>query len=99
MEILVSWLARQKFRFDLGVSFMMVINLFLLSITASGTIYNATGIPAKMSVPIIVPLVILLVWCFGFCLDKVKFFDAIQNELNLRNKMLRDVVDKTKDTP
>ncbi|HEX9613870.1 MAG TPA: hypothetical protein VGA55_00095 [Bacteroidota bacterium] len=62
----------QKYRFELGQSFLVVINFTLLIITASDKLQLILGIPRLRSVIIlIVPLGFLGVWLFGYFMDKV----------------------------
>lgn len=62
----------QKYRFDLGQSFLVVVNFTLLIITASDKLQVILGIPRLRSVLIlIVPLGFLGVWLFGYFMDKV----------------------------
>ena len=44
---MIETLARAKFRFDLGQSFLSAVNLTLLTISASGHISGATGLPIR----------------------------------------------------
>ena len=62
----------QKYRFDLGQSFMVAVNFTLLLITASDKLQIFFGIPRLRSLLIlIVPLGFLAVWLFGFFMDKI----------------------------
>jgi len=62
----------QKYRFDLGQSFLVVLNFTLLIITASDKLQIFFGIPRLRSLLIvIVPLGFIGVWLFGFFMDKV----------------------------
>jgi hypothetical protein len=62
----------QKFRFDLGQSFLVIVNFTLLIITASDKLQIFFGIPRLRSLLIvIVPLGFLAVWIFGYFMDKV----------------------------
>jgi len=62
----------QKFRFDLGQSFLVVLNFTLLIITASDKLQIFFGIPRLRSLlVVIVPLGFLGVWVFGYFMDKV----------------------------
>lgn len=62
----------QKYRFDLGQSFLVVLNFTLLIITASDKLQIFFGIPRLRSLIIlIVPLGFLGVWLFGYFMDKV----------------------------
>lgn len=62
----------QKYRFDLGQSFLVVVNFTLLIITASDKLQIFFGIPRLRSLLIvIVPLGFLGVWLFGYFMDKV----------------------------
>ena len=62
----------QKYRFDLGQSFLIIVNFTLLIITASDKLQVFFGIPRLRSLLIfIVPLGFIGVWLFGFFMDKV----------------------------
>ena len=62
----------QKYRFDLGQSFLVIVNFTLLIITASDKLSIFLGIPRLSSlVLLIVPLGFLGVWLFGYFMDKV----------------------------
>lgn len=62
----------QKYRFDLGQSFLVIVNFTLLIITASDKLQIFFGIPRLRSLLIvIVPLGFIGVWLFGYFMDKV----------------------------
>ena len=62
----------QKYRFDLGQSFLVILNFTLLIITASDKLQIFFGIPRLRSLLIvIVPLGFIGVWLFGFFMDRV----------------------------
>ncbi len=62
----------QKYRFDLGQSFLVIVNFTLLIITASDKLQIFFGIPRLRSLLIvIVPLGFIGVWLFGYFMDRV----------------------------
>ena len=62
----------QKYRFDLGQSFMVAANFTLLLITASDKLQIFFGIPRLRSLLfLIVPLGFLAVWFFGYFMDRI----------------------------
>ena len=62
----------QKHRFDLGQSFLVVVNFTLLIITASDKLQHFLGVPNLRSLLIIiVPLGFTGVWFFGYFMDKI----------------------------
>ncbi|MEX0735953.1 MAG: hypothetical protein WEB62_03810 [Bacteroidota bacterium] len=62
----------QKYRFDLGQSFLVVINFTLLIITASDKLQVFLGIPRLRSLLIVlIPLGFVGVWLFGYFMDRV----------------------------
>ncbi|MCI0707190.1 MAG: hypothetical protein L0Y80_06895 [Ignavibacteriae bacterium] len=62
----------QKYRFDLGQSFLVIVNFTLLIITASDKLSLFLGIPRLRSlILLIVPVGFLGVWLFGYFMDKV----------------------------
>lgn len=92
MTAFIRFLARQKFRFDLGAGFMQVINFCFIVIAASDKIFTLTGIPARVLIPASVIVGVLAVWFVGYVLDRMRYPNAYQNEQNLRNKMLTDAL-------
>lgn len=62
----------QKYRFDLGQSFLVVVNFTLLIITASDKLQTFFGIPnLRTALVLIVPLGFVGVWLFGYFMDKI----------------------------
>ena len=62
----------QKYRFDLGQSFLVIVNFTLLIITAGDKLQIFFGIPRLRSLIILIaPLGFLGVWIFGYFMDKV----------------------------
>ena len=62
----------QKYRFDLGQSFLTVLNFTLLIITASDKLMLFFGIPRLRSLlVVIIPVGFLGVWLFGMFMDRV----------------------------
>ena len=62
----------QKYRFDLGQSFLVIVNFTLLIITASDKLSIFFGIPRLRSLlMVIVPLGFLGIWIFGYFMDKI----------------------------
>jgi hypothetical protein len=62
----------QKYRFDLGQSFLVIVNFTLLIITASDKLMIFFGIPHLRELMVaIIPLGFLGVWLFGFFMDKI----------------------------
>ncbi len=62
----------QKYRFDLGQSFLVVVNFTLLIITASDKLMIFFGIDRLRSLlGVIIPLGFVGVWLFGYFMDRV----------------------------
>jgi hypothetical protein len=62
----------QKYRFDLGQSFLVIINFTLLIITASDKLQIFFGVQRLRSLlVVIVPIGFIGVWLFGYFMDKV----------------------------
>ena len=62
----------QKYRFDLGQSFMVVVNFTLLIITASDKLMIFFGVPRLRELLVfLIPLGFIGVWSFGFFMDKI----------------------------
>jgi hypothetical protein len=86
-----TFLARQKYRFDIGQGFLAVVNFAFVVIAASDKLTTWLHVPAKVLVPILVPSAVLVVWLLGFMLDRMQFMQAYQEEQNRRNEMLSAV--------
>jgi len=62
----------QKYRFDLGQSFLTVVNFTLLIITASDKLMVFFGVPRLYTLVFaLVPIGFLGVWLFGYFMDRV----------------------------
>ncbi len=83
-----AFLARIKYRFDLGQGFLAIVNFAFVVLAASDKISTLTHLPAKVTVSILVPLAVISVWLLGYVLDKMQFSQAYQEEQNRRNEML-----------
>ena len=86
-----TFLARQKYRFDIGQGFLAVVNFAFVVIAASDKLTTLLHVPAKVLVPLLVPSAVLVVWLLGLTLDKMQFMQAYQEEQNRRNEMLSAV--------
>lgn len=86
-----QFLARQKYRFDLGQGFLAIVNFAFVVIAASDKITSLVDVPAKILVPVLVPLALVLVWLLGAWLDRMQFAQAYCAEQNRRNEMLSAV--------
>lgn len=66
------FLLGQKYRFDMGHQFLVIVNFALLIITASDKLRYYTNIPRTwLLLVIMIPSGFLGVWLFGCFLDKV----------------------------
>jgi hypothetical protein len=79
----------QKYRFDLGYEFMVLLNFTLLLIAASDKLRYYTGLPRTwMLVAIAVPAGFLAIWLFGVFLDcVVHYAQAYRLEEAQRNPL------------
>ena len=94
-----GWLARQKFCFDLGVSFaspvLAVANLTgILFIGFRETLCNMTGLRPLLVLLLLIPTlfvgIILAIRLIGSVLDFIGFAHLYQHEQNQRNAMLKE---------
>ena len=85
------FLVRAKYRFDIGQGFLAIVNFAFVVLAASDKITSLVHLPAKVLVPLLVPLALLTVWFLGFVLDRMQFMQAYQEESNRRNEMLSAV--------
>lgn len=85
------FLVRAKYRFDIGRGFLTIANFAFIVLAASDKITSLVHLPAKVLVPLLVPLALFAVWFIGSILDKMQFMEAYQEESNRRNEMLSAV--------
>jgi hypothetical protein len=90
----VAFAARQKFRFDLGQSFLTILNFCLVCVAASPTIATTLGVSPRRVVAFLVPVAIICVWLLGYCLDRARFWHHYQDEQNQRNELLQHLKNK-----
>jgi hypothetical protein len=87
----------QKFRFDIGVSFLTILNLTLISITASKIIQDYVRIAIPIIIAILVLFALFGTWLFGYILDtKIKFMHEMNTISNQRNQQLSQILSNTK---
>jgi len=91
----MEFLARQKFRFDLGQSIFNIITLIFVLISAGDKISSLLKLETKYMVFILVPLVLFVVWLFGYFLDKKRFLAAYLKEYNKQNEKLEEICKNT----
>lgn len=89
--MVTKFLARQKFRLDMGISFLVFWNYILLAITASANIAPLVGVRARWVALVLIVLTVFGVWALGYVLDKCGFPAAYQDEQNERNQMLKAI--------
>lgn len=89
----MKWLARQKLRYDYGTSFMSVLTFLMALIAASDTLVEwLPSVSKRALLTILLPAAIAGVWMMGYVLDKLRFTDAYQDELNKRNAKLMEAL-------
>ncbi len=91
---MIKFLAKQKFRFDLGTAFLSVVNFAFVVIAASDKLALLVDVPVKLMVLVLVPVAVGGAWLLGLLLDKMQFQNAYQDELNHRNEMLKEAAAK-----
>lgn len=93
-------LVTQKFRFDLGVSFLTIVNLSLLSITASDKLQSffeffGVEIDLYSVIGLIMFLALFGTWAFGYVLDKrFKYWQEMRTIQNHRDPQITDILFK-----
>lgn len=96
LKIIGPIIARQKLRYDLGASFLAVINLVLIIIAASDKLAIVVDVPIRVMVAVLLPVTLAAVWLAGFVLDKLRFLDHYHEELNKRNAAISEIRENTK---
>lgn len=103
MSKLISFLVTQKFRFDLGISFIVFINFALLAITASEQVQKLfTNWGISFDLYSIIIYIILAAffctWMIGYVLDKViKYQERMMTIQNIRNPQISKILENTEE--
>jgi len=84
-----GWLARQKYRYDLGASFLQIVTFGMLVAAERNNLAQLFGMRPLVMLAILVPSAVLAVWLWGVMLDAVGFSRSYQHEQNERNAMLQ----------
>jgi len=84
-----AWLARQKYRYDLGASFLQIVTFGMLVAAERNNLAELFGMRPLAVLAILVPSAVLAVWLWGVMLDAVGFSRSYQHEQNERNAMLQ----------
>ena len=97
------WFVQRKYEFDIGVSFLTILNLALISLTASKVIneYVSNLFGVTVSAPLIVGTLVtfalLGTWGFGYILDKkIRFMEEMNTQSNRRNIQFTQILDEIK---
>lgn len=85
---MIAFLARQKFRLDVGQGLASIISMGLLSVSAAPHIGGWLGISGMAAAAAILPGAILSVWLAGFIWEKVGGFREYQSQINRHNEIL-----------
>ena len=99
---IIRWIVTQKFRFDIAITFVSIINFFLLVITASDKIieyFALIGILVDDKIIIIFGSIFVFggMWLFGYLLDtRMKYFDTLEDIRGNKNPVLVEILDNTK---
>lgn len=88
-------LAENKFKLDLGISFLVIFSVILLIINASKTLSRWTGLSLPLLVGIGVPSLLFGTWFFGLCLDKFGFQHGINENQNERTPQIQELLEQT----
>jgi len=88
----MSFLVRQKFRFDLASAFLNVANFAMLLGMNNQKICSTLGIsPTAKTAVWVVLCGVFALWLLGFILDMAKMVQHYNREMNSRNEMLQRI--------
>ena len=66
-----NWVWNQKYRIQLGMQWIQIINLCLLLVAVSDKFVGLTGVRTSEFVMIVTGMVFVGMWVFGMVLDKI----------------------------
>lgn len=92
----IEYIFKQKYRFDIGLTFLTFLNFTLLVITASEKLKSIFGIERISELIIIlVPLAFFGVWFLGYFMDRFVHFHArTEQEYSKRSYVWRKNFDE-----
>lgn len=97
-------LTTQKFRFDLGVSFLTMVNLVLLVVTASEKLqgYILNIFKFDINTPTLLGFIIIFAlcgtWFFGLLLDRTfKYWQTLRTIQNERDPQITEILIKQRE--
>ncbi len=94
-----QFIVRQKYRFDIGASFLQVANFFLLLVVSAEKLQGFLGISKARYFVILMALAGLFgIWLLGWALDRyVRVIQLYNREANDRNEDLQAIKAALKD--
>lgn len=81
-----QFLFRQKYRFDLGQSFLTLVNFAFVVIAAGDKLSTFLHVNTRTLLLLLVPTSIVFVWLLGYLLDRFRFMQCYNREANERNE-------------
>lgn len=85
---MIPYLARQKFRFDVGQGLANVINMALLTISAAPHIGYWFKMPSWAVAVIVLPSGLFSIWLAGYLWEQSGGFREYQTQINNHNEVL-----------
>jgi len=92
-----NFLAEQKLRFDLAITFLTFLNFALLILAASTKLQNMLPLPTWMYLAIGLPLGFLLAYLFGYTLDKIGYLKEYYGHAAKRNPKMVEILQTMKE--
>lgn len=86
---IIPFLARQKFRFDIGQGLAAIINMGLITISAAPHIAQIIPLPSWLIATVILPVSLFAVWLAGYIWERVGGFREYTTQLNNHNEILK----------
>lgn len=86
---MIPFLARQKFRFDVGQGLASVINMGLITVSASPHIATVISLPPWLVATIVLPTSLFAVWLAGYVWEKIGGFREYTTQINNHNEILK----------
>lgn len=93
---LVDVAAKLKFRWDLGQSFLSVVQFAFIIVAASDKLERLTGLSFTAVVVVFLPMALSGVFLIGLFLDRNGYWQAYQTLSNDRNPAIKTLLEKHK---
>lgn len=90
------WIIEQRYRFDMAMVFLALINFTLLIVANTNKIEKIGLKVTPLTTALFVSFIFILLWLVGIWMDKIKYFDTRQGEQFKRDPVFNGILNELK---